>query len=257
MHLITAIGTFVPRNIFENVADAMQSEFDDIKLDDYYDCEIVCDSSTARFKDRLSTDCGYRTYKKEINYNGCITDLMVYVKYHVERHFRKSIDLLNEACPAKKRSHLTKTGKCREITFFFKMLKFYCDFTDAFCINAIGFGWLTINIFGAATDGHAQICDFWSPCDLYVRVLADNKEICRTDVQRDRMSVDIFKTCISNKIRKTATIKFELWDKDVSDNDCLDRWQRNVDMEPENLRYGHSVVGVNAVWNDEYREDWA
>lgn len=121
----------------------------------------------------------------------------------------------------------------------------------------IGFGWLTINIFGAASDGHAQICDFWSPCDLYVRVLADNKEICRTGVQRDEMSVDMFKTCVSHKISKTAKIQFELWDKDVSDDDCLDRWTRSVHMKSENLRYGHSVVGVNAVWKDEYLEDWA
>lgn len=119
-----------------------------------------------------------------------------------------------------------------------------------------GFGWLTINIFGAAFEGNHQLCDFWSLCDLYVNVLADDSEICRSGFERDEMKVDIFKTCVSNKIKRTAKIKFELWDKDVNDDDCLDRWERSVDMASENLYYGHSTVGVNAVWKDEYLQVW-
>lgn len=105
------MGTDLSKNIFGNVGDAMQLEFDDTKIDDYFDCEIVCDRSTASFKDQLSNDCGYITYKPGGYKNPCVTDLMVYVKYYVERQFKKSIDLLNAACSSQKRTQHIKTGK--------------------------------------------------------------------------------------------------------------------------------------------------
>lgn len=99
----------MPETIFMNLGDAMNLKFHQTK---YYDCKIVCDQSTATFKDRYSDDCGYITYKKkEVEKNECITDLMVYIKYYVELKFKGTLSILNEACPLQKRNRpQTRTG---------------------------------------------------------------------------------------------------------------------------------------------------
>lgn len=115
--IIAGIGTYVPENIFTNVFDAMKLKFDDTKINEYYNCKLVCDKSTACFKDPFSNDCGYATYKNNgRNTNECITDLMVYIKYHIERQFKQPIDLLTEVCtPQKQARQLTKTGNYFQI----------------------------------------------------------------------------------------------------------------------------------------------
>lgn len=87
----------------------MKSEFDDAKLNEVYGCKILCDRSTASFRDQLSDDCGYAlTGRSE---DKCITDLMVYIKYRTEHQFKESSNLLNEACSSQKRAqHQSKTG---------------------------------------------------------------------------------------------------------------------------------------------------
>lgn len=96
---------------FKNLGNAMNLKFDETQLNEYYDCETVCDHSTSRFKDRFSDDCGYIAYKNNVLENECVTDLMVYIKYYVERKFKETIDLLNEACPSQKRNRpQTPTG---------------------------------------------------------------------------------------------------------------------------------------------------
>lgn len=40
----------------------------------YYDCEVLCDDSKPRFKDRLSDDCGYAITKEGYTENVCVTD---------------------------------------------------------------------------------------------------------------------------------------------------------------------------------------
>lgn len=101
------------------------------------------------------------------------------------------------------------------------------------------------------------ICDFWGNCELYVKILVNNKEICRTSYQRDKDSVDFHKTCISSKIRKTATIKFELWDKDFNDDDLLAKWEKNA-MQlsgSEKFQDRSSAIRVCTFWRDEYLEE--
>lgn len=115
---------------------------------------------------------------------------------------------------------------------------------------------------GVSYKRHAQNCDFWSPCDLYVKVLVDNNEICRTDFQRDQMDVDFFKTCISNKVSKSAKIKFELWDEDVQNDDVLDRWESNIDQAVESgistkdFEKWSSDLRAKVFWKDEYADSW-
>lgn len=133
-------------------------------------------------------------------------------------------------------------------------MNYYIEIFLQYPILYLGFGWLTINVFGASfVNG---FCDYWSLCELFVKVLIDNKEVCRTDFERDKQSVDFFKTCLTNKIRKTATIKFELWDKDVNHDDVLDRWEKTVDeaVESGNFNVYSSFIRINAFWKDEHRE---
>lgn len=95
----------------------MRSNFNDLNMDKYYyDCEVLCDDSKPRFKDRLSEDCGYAITKEGYTENVCVTDLMVYIKYHVESQFMKPINLLNGACSLQKRTRFTKTGNFNDIT---------------------------------------------------------------------------------------------------------------------------------------------
>lgn len=117
---------------------------------------------------------------------------------------------------------------------------------------------MTVNVFGAAFVKSYLQCDPWNFCDLYVKVLVDNKELCRTDFQLNKMSVDFFKTCISNKIQKTATIVFELWDKDVKVDDLMDRWELSIyqAIESYNFKVYSSYIRMNAFWKDEYLENW-
>lgn len=125
-------------------------------------------------------------------------------------------------------------------------------------MHFIGFGWLTVNVFGATFVKSYLKCDPWNFCDLYVKVLVDNKELCRTDFQLNKMSADFFKTCISNKIQKTATIIFELWDKDVKVDDLMDRWELSIyqAIESYNFKVYSSYIQMNAFWKDEYLENW-
>lgn len=100
-------------------------------------------------------------------------------------------------------------------------------------------------------------CDFLSACELFVKVLIDNKEICRTSFQSDEDSVNLYKTCISSKIRKSATIRFELWDKDVKYDDMLAKWQKNVAQlsGSENFHDHSATISVYTNWKDEYLEE--
>lgn len=109
---LTKIKIIPAGNIFTNVHTAMKSRFDDARLDENFDCKIVGGRSTPSFKDRWSNDSGYVTHKNnDGNTNGCITDLMVFIKYRIEDQFEKAIDLLNESCPPQKRTRQqSKTG---------------------------------------------------------------------------------------------------------------------------------------------------
>lgn len=88
-----------------------------------------------------------------------------------------------------------------------------------------------------------------------MKVLANNDEICRTDFRPEKMSVDWFKTCISQKIPRTAKIVFELWDKDFKYDDLLQKWETNIDRAIEPKSFSDNVR-VNAFWKDELLEDW-
>lgn len=119
IRIVLAIPPSVPGVIFTNVADAMLLNFNETKLNENYYCAIVCDGSTASFKDRWSEDCGYVSFKNgDLKSNGCITDLMIFIKYHVEQQFRKSIQALNSTCPLQKRTQQQSTTGSR---FLFKL----------------------------------------------------------------------------------------------------------------------------------------
>lgn len=94
----------------------MDQKFDDKKLNEFYNCAVECEasSSSASFRDQLSDDCGYVTY----NTNECITDLMVYIKYHVENQFKRASEMLSGVCSSQKL--ISTTGQ--EMIFYTKEL---------------------------------------------------------------------------------------------------------------------------------------
>lgn len=99
--------------MFNGLADVMRSTFD--TTNEFYACDrysghgapAVRNVDHIYFKDEMSNDSAYQGSLE------CVRDLMIYLKYRVDKVFDDSLEVLSQSCSPEKRAQtLTPSGKC-------------------------------------------------------------------------------------------------------------------------------------------------
>lgn len=131
----------------------------------------------------------------------------------------------------------------------------------------LGFGWWTV-IIGTVVAKSQRLSDsdcdplipFLIPskaCDPYVIVYVDENEMCRTSIKEESSEITFFHKCRSKKMRKTATIKLELWDSDRNGDDLLLSWTTNIETLSNTSNHvkaeSKNVLTIcQSIWQDEF-----
>lgn len=94
-----------------------------------------------------------------------------------------------------------------------------------------------------------------NPCDPYVKVLANGREIFKTTVKENKSFVQFFEGRISPKIGKANEISIEMWDDNGDNSNDALIYRLNTDVAKllnDSDEYGYpNFVIVKGFWKDE------
>lgn len=94
-----------------------------------------------------------------------------------------------------------------------------------------------------------------TPCDPYVKVLANGHEIFKTTVKRNKSFVQYVEGRISSKIHKNDAIVVEVWDENGDNSNDALIYRMNTSIEKllsdsDEYDYPNFVI-VKGFWQDE------
>lgn len=101
-----------------------------------------------------------------------------------------------------------------------------------------------------------------NPCDPYVKLFIDGQQVFRTSTKENVYVANFYESHKTGRIRKTGSIKFELWDDDGSwsKDDFITSWDTNIESIVPNKLFQTYIAGrynslsVGAEWKAEYEE---
>lgn len=81
--------------------------------------------------------------------------------------------------------------------------------------------------------------------------------MCRTSIKEENAEPTFFHKCRSKKMRKTATVKLELWDSDNNADDLLVSWITNIETLSNTDNHkkveGNNFLAIcKSIWQDEF-----
>lgn len=121
-------------------------------------------------------------------------------------------------------------------------------------------------------------CDTASQCDGYVKIFIDEQQVYYTKTIRNDDHPMFFQTFTSNKIKKNAVVRFELWDADRFLDGSDDRiifWTTDIEellkngCFPQSINFetvsssrcylylprGETALCTTSSWEDEFLFD--